>query len=177
MTTLEWKTAGPKPNAFEATCGDTATYSVHFADSAADTDAEFRDHLSQVIRKAASFASLNLSGAISRIVLLWDGVYATLTVVYTNDTMERDACHVTKCRFSAIDERLNRPNLSDPAWATEQNDFTQRLQRMLEELVASHDLHNLPATVDIFFTDQDRASYGIHNISVHCLARRQAGST
>ena len=172
MLSLEWRTSEPRPNPFEAIAGDLTEYRVHFATSAASAHSDLKRHLIEVVHKAISFAKENVGDNVSRMLFLWDGVYAILTVVCTDEKMERDAHHVISCQFSAIDEQLSKFLPPGPAWSAALNEFSSRVRRFLEGLAAAGHLDEIPASIGVYYSDQDRASLGSSDILVHRLTRR-----
>jgi uncharacterized RDD family membrane protein YckC len=159
LSTLEWVDALPKPSPFAAVTKDFTAYQVHYAISNAQTEDEFKDHLAQVARKAISFADANAGDGITRLLFNWDGVNATMTVVYSDDKLAHDARHVTKCGFKSIDARLN-PGERNEVWRTNQQRCSDLIRRFLDEQRAAGTFSALPANVGVCFIDGDRAQRG-----------------
>lgn len=145
---LVWKASKPAPNPFEAVAGDRTEYQVHFAESKASDTADIEAAILEVVKKALSFSDANKGERGKRLVFLWDDVYATLTVVYTDDSMMNDARHVTKCYFAELDKKGNLKKLS------------REVRRMIEAALAPSRLGVAPPTIPVFYSDQDRASVG-----------------
>lgn len=165
---LKWKATEPRPSPLSPITGDFTEYRVHFATTTVDADSDFQDHLAQTVGKAVSFAAENISSGITRLLFLWDVVYSMLTVVYTDETMTRDAPHVVKCVFTAIDEQF-RIKPGDFTSLAVAEDFSRRVRRMLEEFAASGQFDGLPATIGIYYSDSDLASRGSDGLVVHGL--------
>src|SRR5690606_34313396 len=92
-----------------------------------------------------------------RLLFLWDVVYATLTVVYTDDSMMYDAHHVAKCYFPAFDklEPVNQANFE--AAKRLSHDIRQIIESTMTHYRHGRGFGNLP----IYFSDVDRASSGV----------------
>jgi len=145
---LVWKSSKPAPDPFEAVVGDRTEYQVHFAESTAADTADVEAAILDVVKKAFGFSEANKGERGKRIVFLWDVVYATLTVVYTDESMMHDARHVTKCYFVELDESGSAKALS------------REVRRMIEAALAPSRLGFVPPTIPVFYSDQDRASVG-----------------
>jgi len=171
MAMLEWRSSTPLPDPFEAAVGDFTLYQVHFTKSLASKDSDLRSELAQVMEKAASFANENRRDTKLRLLFLWDGVYAAMTVIYTDEHNECDGRNVTKCQFTEIDKELNAISCNEPQWHELQRRFTQRVRVIVEEHALNGVLDNLPREIDAYFSDQDRSSYGARNIVIHLLVR------
>lgn len=155
---LVWEPSKPAPNPFEALVGDRTEYQVHFAESAAVDPADIEAAIVEVVKKALGFSEANRGKRSKRLLFLWDVVYAMLTVVYTDDSMMYDARHVTKCYFAGLDKEGKAKALSS------------KVGRIIDTSVA-HSRHGLiPATMPIFYSDQDRASVGAEEFKAHQLA-------
>jgi hypothetical protein len=165
---LTWKTGGPRPSPLAPITLDFTEFRVHFATSIAETNADFKNHLAQVVQKAASFASANITDGISRLLFHWDVVYALLTVVYTDESMTKDAHHVVKCDFTTIDERFT---IKPGDWTSlaVAYDFSRQIRAMLGELVSANPLDGLPASIGIYYSDCDRGSSEPDDFVVHRL--------
>lgn len=146
--TLDWQTSEPRPNSFEAVAGDLTQYRVHYAESHARELPAVGRAVSGVVAKALGFASAYSGDRGKRLVFLWDVVYATLTVVYTDNSMMHDAHNVTKCYFAELDQARLGEQSSEPV----RHFVTQELARQRGKL--------LPAALPAYFSDQDRASEG-----------------
>jgi len=145
---LVWKPSKPAPDPFEAAAGDRTEYQVHFAQSAAVDPPGIESAIVEVVKKALGFCEANTGERSKRLLFLWDVVYATLTVVYTDDSMMYDARHVTKCYFAELDKVGTAEELS--------NEF----RRMIESSVGHSRRGVVPVNMPIFYSDQDRASVG-----------------
>lgn len=145
---LVWQSSKPAPDPFAAVAGDCTTYQVHFAESAAIDHPGLEDAIGEVVRKAFGFSEANKGERPKRILFLWDVVYATLTVVYTDDSMMYDSRHVTKCYFAELDKEGTGGEL--------RND----IRRMIESSVAHSRRGLIPETMPVYYSDQDRASVG-----------------
>lgn len=149
---LVWQTSKPAPDPFEATVGDRTTYQVHFAESEALDLPELEAAIGEVTKKALDFAEANKGERSKRILFLWDVVYATLTVVYTDDSMMHDARNVTKCYFAELDKEGTAGKLRGD------------IRRMIESGCG-----NFPVTVPVYYSDEDRASVGAKNFRAQQL--------
>lgn len=145
---LIWESPNPAPDPFEAVAGDWTVHQVHSAETTAVNPSDIDAAIVEVVKKGLSFSEANKGERSKRIVFLWDVVYATLTVVYTDDTMMYDARHVTKCYFVELDKKGNAKALS------------RDVRRIIESTVAQYRRERLPAIIPIFYSDQDRASVG-----------------
>jgi hypothetical protein len=145
---LVWKSSKPAPDRFEALAGAQTEYQVHFAQSAAVDPADIEAAIAEVVKKALGFSEANRGERSKRLLFLWDVVYATLTVVYTDDSMMYDARHVTKCYFAEVDKEGTAKVLSN------------EVRRMIDSSVAQSRHGLLSATMPVFYSDQDRASVG-----------------
>lgn len=145
---LVWQSSKPASDPFEAVAGDRTTYQVHFAKSVAVDPVAIEASIGEVVRKAFGFSEANKGERSKRILFLWDVVYATLTVVYTDDSMLYDACHVTKCFFAELDKESTGGEL--------RND----IRRMIESSVAHSRRGLIPEAMPVYYSDQDRASVG-----------------
>ncbi len=154
---LVWKSSKPAPDPFEALAGDQTEYQVHFAQCAAVDAADIEAAIVEVVQKALGFAEANRGERCKRLLFLWDVVYATLTVVYTDDSMKYDARHVTKCYFAEVDKEGAGKALS------------KAVRRMIGSTVAQCRHGLLSATMPVFYSDQDRASVGAVNFKAQQL--------
>lgn len=145
---LTWTLSQPAPDPFEAITGDQTECQVHFAECTTVDPAAVQTAIAAVVKKALGFYEANKGERCQRLLFLWDVVYAMLTVVYTDGSMMLDARHVTKCYFVAIDKQGTAKRLS------------KEVCRMIESSVAQDRHGLLPATMHIFYSDQDRASVG-----------------
>jgi hypothetical protein len=146
---LEWKQSKPAPDPFEAIAGDLTAYQVHFADSLAIDDAGIETVIGEIVSKALGFSEANTGERAVRLLFLWDVVYATLTAVYTDESMMYDAHHVTKCYFGEIDKAGSADELSD--------DICQAIESCLAQSRGGL----IPSTMSVFFSNRDRASVGV----------------
>jgi hypothetical protein len=156
--TLDWRTSDPKANPFEATVGDLTTYRVHFAESNASQVSEIERAVADVVAKSLTFTQANSGGRAKRLLFLWDVVYATLTVVYTDDSMMYDAHHVTKCYFAEVDK------------AEIGEEPSGSIRGVLDREVSRQRGQSLPPTIAAYFSDEDRASVGAADFTAHQLA-------
>ncbi len=145
---LVWKPSKPAPDPFEAVAGDQTEYQVHSAESAALDLPGIEAAIIEVVKKALGLSGSNSGKRCKRVLFLWDVVYATLTVVYTDDSMMYDARHVTKCYFAELDKEGKAKKLSS------------EIRQMIESSIAQSRHGLIPATMPIFYSDQDRASVG-----------------
>jgi hypothetical protein len=143
-----WKSSKPHVNRFEAIVGDRTTYQVHYAESAAVDTAGIEATVIEIVRKALGFAEANKGNRSKRLLFLWHVVYATLTVVFTDDSMMYDAHHVTKCYFAELDKAGTAGDLSDD------------MRRMIASSLAQSRRGLRPPTMPVYYSDQDRASEG-----------------
>src|SRR5438309_1090807 len=109
---LVWQSSKPAPDPFEAVAGGRTEYQVHLAECAAVDPDDIKAAIVEVVKKALGFFEANTGECSKRLVFLWDGVYATLTVVFTDDSMMNDARHVTKCYFKELDQQGTAMTLS-----------------------------------------------------------------
>lgn len=159
MAVLKWESSGPVPNPFEAVAGGFTEYCVHIANCDSTEDGNLRAALADVIRKSLSFASTSLSGIATRLLFLWDAVYADLTVVYADESMMEDAPQVTKCTFVAFGDQLDEIAARDEdEWEEASEALSARIRRLLEDQLASCDLRMLPPRMTVYFSDQERSS-------------------
>ena len=145
---LVWQSSAPAPDPFEAVAGDLTEYQVHLAQSAAVDLAEVEGAIVEVVKKALGFSETNAGERTKRLLFLWDVVYATLTVVYTDDAMMYEARHVTKCYFAELDKEGTAKALSS------------QIRQMVDSSIAQFRHGLLPATMPVFYSDEDRASVG-----------------
>jgi len=145
---LEWKASKPTLDPFGAVAGDLTEYQIHFAKSAAVDPAAIEAAIGDITLKAFGFCEANAGERTKRLLFLWDVVYSILTVVYTDDSMMYDARHVTKCSFSELDKEGRGGELSCD------------IRRWIKASVAGSRHGRLPETMPVFYSDQDRASYG-----------------
>ena len=145
---LVWKLSKPAPDPLEALAGDRTEYQVNFVESAAVDPAGIQATIVDVVKKALGFSKANSGERSKRLLFLWDVVYATLTVVYTDDSMMHDARHVTKCYFAELDNEGTAEDLST------------EVRQMIESSVAQSRHGLIPASMPVFYSDQDRASVG-----------------
>jgi hypothetical protein len=141
-----WKNSEPVVNPFNAFVGDRTECQVHFAESAAVDPVDIEAAIGEVVTKALSFLEANRGERSSRLLFLWDVVYANLTVVYTDDSMMHDARHVTKCSFPELDKAGTAEALSD------------RIRGMIASTVAQLRHGLIPASMPVFYSCDDRAS-------------------
>ena len=128
--------------------GTGCEYQVHFAESAAVDPGRIERAIAEFVKKALDFFEANKGDRSKRLLFLWDVVYATLTVVYTDDSMMYDAHHVTKCYFAEVDKAGTAMRLSN------------EVRLMIESSVAKSRQGVLAATMPVFYSDEDRASVG-----------------
>lgn len=145
---LVWESSKPAPDPFEAAAGDRTTYQVHFAKSTAVDPDAIEAAIVEIVRTALNFSEANKGVRSKRLLFLWDVVYATLTVVYTDDSMMYDARNVTKCYFAELDKEGTA------------RDLRSDIRRMIESSVAQSRHGLIPPTMPVYYSDQDRASMG-----------------
>jgi hypothetical protein len=137
--------------------GDPTAYQLHFAQSTAVDPVDIEAAIVEVVTKALGLSEANAGDRSKRLVFLWDVVYATLTVVFTDDSKMYDARHVTKCYFPELDKKGTGKALSN------------QVRQMLNSSMARIHHRLLPATMPVFYSDQDRASVGEKNFKAHQL--------
>jgi hypothetical protein len=145
---LVWQSTEPAPDPFEAVVGDLIKYQVQFAQSAAVDLDDVEAAIVEVVKKALGFSEATTGERSQRLLFLWDVVYATLTVVYTDDSMMYDARHVTKCYFAELDKEGTAGALSN------------QVRQMVDSSIARFRRGLLPARMCVFYSDEDRASVG-----------------
>jgi hypothetical protein len=145
---LVWEASQTAPDPFEAVAGDRTLYRVHFATCAAVDPTGIESAVIEIVRKALGFAEANKGQRSKRLLFLWDVVYATMTVVFTDDSMMYDAGNVTKCYFAELDKEETAGELSDD------------MRRMIASAVAQSREGRIPPTMPVYYSNQDRASMG-----------------
>lgn len=154
---LIWQVSKPKSDPFAAIVGDRQLYQVHFAVSEAIHSADVENAIGEILGKALEFINDVQADRRTRLLILWDSVYAILTAVYTDFSMMQDAHLVTKCQFVAIDG-------TDVAKSLE-----SELPRMIHAQISRLESNLSCCDLPIFYSAQDRASVGETGFSAFCL--------
>lgn len=156
MVKLTWKEADPSVDPFAALSGVAGKKIVTEATCSAQTDAEIDDVIRQLVQRTALLARRLVSGA-DRVLFLWDPVYVELTILFTDPTMYADGPLVTKCKFPHVDAMHSAlSHLDEEKWDLETARFSQRLRELIAARVATV---KFPSDIDVYFSDQDRASF------------------
>ena len=100
---LVWKNSEPRVNPFDAVAGESYEHEVHHAISSSVSDRDVTNDLVEIIHKALMYMHDASTERSAKMLILWDMVYFTLTIVSTDETMLLDERHVTKCTFAGLE--------------------------------------------------------------------------
>ncbi len=168
---LIWKKFEPRPDPFESTVGNGFCYEVHYATSTCEFGMDLEVDLKELVSKALSFASVTTwRGRAKRMLILWDSVYCTLTLVSTDETLMLDSPQVVKCQFEGLERYLEKVSKGGYGeWEKKVTELTLQIRTRLTEVVQELDLTTLPVGMPILFSSEDRSGIGAANFAAQIL--------
>lgn len=94
----KWENYEHNPDLLETVRGDCV------ANIDAFEEEDVFDCVYQIISKTLSYAEENIKEDTRFILICWDYLYATFTIVYTNADWQSNSCYIVVCHFRALDK-------------------------------------------------------------------------
>lgn len=161
---LSWEEPEPSPDPFAAAVGDDFAYQVYYARSQAISAREIETDLAEVVIKALPFARAATGDRAVNMLLLWDAVYCTLTIVCSDKEMMEDSSKVVKCGFDSLEAKVYEIPLDEQdggkAFDVELAKISGMIREMLKRILSEIEVSDLPRDKPIYFSDEDRPSVG-----------------
>ena len=161
---LSWKSPEPSPDPFAAVVGDNFLYEVYYARSQAVSVKDIEIDLTEVVDKALPFARAATGDRAVNMLLLWDAVYCTLTIVCSDKEMMEDSSKVVKCGFDSLEAKVYDLPIDEETggikYEAELAKISSMIRAILKTILGKKEVSDLPSDMPIYFSDEDRPSVG-----------------
>lgn len=168
----KWTISKQKVNPFNSLTGDNHSYEVHLLKVRCLSELEIKHVLEAATQKALSLAHIPLQEQAQKMLFIWDQVYCSLTISFTDDELVRDYSPIVKCVFEGLDAKMWELHKQIHVNLEKETEMLcKSIKAFLIEIVSNIDAEVIPSCIPIMFSTSERSAVSTNELDVYDITR------